>query len=77
MTRNVTAALRGALASPEDTILTKLEWARKSGDSEKQLRDVAGVLDVTGDSLDRSYVERWANALGVLELWRRLDQAHG
>ena len=31
-----------AIASPEDTILSKLEWARESGGSEKQLADVLG-----------------------------------
>jgi hypothetical protein len=29
------------LASPEDTILSKLEWAKKTGTSEKQLDDAA------------------------------------
>lgn len=60
-----------ALASPEDTVVSKLEWARKSGNSEKQLADVAGVVEVTRD-LDREYIERWAAELGVLDLWRRV-----
>jgi hypothetical protein len=36
------------VASPEDGILSKLEWARLSGGSERQLRDVAGVPRSTG-----------------------------
>ena len=60
------------LATPEDTILSKLEWARKGGGSQRQLADVAGVLEVWGASLDRGYVERWAAELGVTDLWRRL-----
>ena len=63
---------RGMLATPEDTILAKLEWARKAGESEKQLADVAGIVDVKGADLDREYVQRWARALGVLDLWRRV-----
>ena len=59
-----------ALASPEDTILSKLEWAKKAGRSEKQIDDAAGVLAVN-PGIDRAYVERWAAELGVLELWRR------
>jgi hypothetical protein len=58
-----------ALASPEDTILSKLEWARKAGRSEKQIEDAAGVLAVN-PGLDRAYIERWAHELGVLDLWR-------
>lgn len=66
--------LRCALASPEDTVLSKLEWARKGGGSQKQLADVAGVLEIQGERLDVAYVERWARELGLLELWRRVSQ---
>ena len=59
------------VASAEDTILAKLEWAART-DSERQLTDVAGILSVKGGSLDRAYIERWAQDLGVLGLWRRL-----
>lgn len=63
---------RASLASPEDTILSKLEWAKKAGRSEKQLEDAAGVLAVTA-GIDRAYVERWAGELGVLDLWREIS----
>ena len=56
------------VASAEDTILSKLEWA-KLGESERQLRDVHGILEVKGESLDRAYIERWLDDLGVRELW--------
>jgi hypothetical protein len=59
------------LVSPEDAILSKLEWARQSGDSERQLRDAAGVLELN-PALDRPYVEKWAAALGIDHLWRRI-----
>jgi hypothetical protein len=64
------------VATPEDTILTKLEWAAMSG-SERQLRDVAGILAVKQEELDREYIERWAQELGVLEAWRRLNRPAG
>lgn len=54
------------LASPEDTILSKLEWARL-GASERQLRDVRGVAAVQGDRLDMNYLRRCAEELGVSE----------
>ena len=61
-----------AVVSPEDAILSKLEWAKSSGDSERQIRDAANVLEMN-PGLDRTYVERWAEALGVDELWRRVS----
>lgn len=60
------------MASAEDTILTKLEWAART-DSERQLADVTGMLGVKGATLDGRYIERWAKDLGVLGLWQRLS----
>lgn len=65
-------SLRATLATPEDTILSKLEWARKSGGSEKQLADVAGVVEIQGPRLDVGYIERWARELGLLDLWQQV-----
>jgi hypothetical protein len=61
------------VVTPEDAILSKLEWARRSGDSERQLADAAGVLAVH-PSLDRRYIERWAVDLGVSDLWRQISR---
>jgi hypothetical protein len=58
-------------ASPEDVILKKLQFFR-SGESEKHLRDCAGVLRITSE-VDRAYISRWADELGVEELWRRVQ----
>lgn len=63
--------VRVPLASPEDTILSKLEWANKAGRSEKQIDDAAGVLAVN-PGLDRRYIEKWARELGVLALWQEI-----
>lgn len=60
------------IATAEDTILSKLEWAGKAGHSERHLTDALGVLQVNGDRIDRDYVEKWAGALGVGDLWRDL-----
>jgi hypothetical protein len=59
------------IASPEDTILSKLEWAMLSG-SERQIEDVSGILGVKRGALDTAYIERWAEELGIDELWRRV-----
>jgi hypothetical protein len=63
--------VRVFVASAEDTVLAKLEWA-KLGESERQLRDVRGILDVKGAALDQIYVERWLDDLGVRDLWERV-----
>lgn len=61
------------VASAEDTVLTKLEWYRMGGEvSERQWRDVLGVLKVQGERLDLAYLRRWAGALGIADL---LEQA--
>lgn len=59
------------IASVEDMVIAKLEWSVPF-DSDRQLRDVAAMVDVAGESLDRAYIDRWAETLGVDELWRRL-----
>lgn len=58
------------MASAEDTIVAKLEWAR-AGESERQLRDVAGILDVSGTRLDTGYLNRWIADLGLAEWLER------
>lgn len=58
-----------AFASPEDVILKKLEYYREGG-SDKHLRDIAGMLRITGDEIDRAYIERWSRDLGVGNEWR-------
>ena len=63
------------LISPEDSILSKLEWARQ-GESERQVRDAIGVAAVQGEQLDLDYLRRWAVELGVAELLEKvLEQA--
>jgi hypothetical protein len=64
--------LPASVATAEDTILSKLEWSRKAGGSERQLADALGVLRVSGGRIDRAYVEKWAAALGVEDLWQEL-----
>ena len=56
--------LRLHIASVEDLILAKLEWARRGG-SERQLRDVDGIIAVSGEALDLPHLERWATELGL------------
>jgi hypothetical protein len=58
-----------AVASPEDVILKKMEYFRE-GESEKHLRDIAGMLRVQGDRIDRQYIEDWARRLNLTDVWQ-------
>lgn len=58
------------VASPEDTIVAKLEWSKLAGGSERQRRDVAGIVQTMGDALDLAHIERWVEALDLAEEWR-------
>jgi hypothetical protein len=71
--RRVRAAPLGVelyIATAEDTLLAKLEWARL-GQSELQIRDVVGIIEMRGADLDTVYIESWLDQLGARELWQR------
>jgi hypothetical protein len=69
--RQLTDDLQAVFAAPEDVILKKLEYY-KLGESDKHLRDIAGVVKISGDLLDWEYLERMATQLGVAEQWQLL-----
>ena len=55
-------------ASAEDVIIKKLEYYA-AGQSEKHLRDIAGVLRISGEHIDRAYVDEWTHTLGLTDIW--------
>ena len=65
-------ALAIRFSSPEDTILHKLLWYEIGGhESDKQWNDVLGILRIQSNSLDFTYLERWAASLNIDDLLRR------
>ena len=65
------------VTSPEDIILAKLEWYRLGGEvSDRQWRDILGVMNVRAGDLDLAYLQRWATELQVAELLERALQAN-
>jgi hypothetical protein len=59
-------------ASPEDIVLEKLDWFQKGqGISERQWRDVLGVLAVQGTRIDLPYLRSWAARRGLSVLLER------
>lgn len=61
------------IASPEDSILAKLEWYRLGDEaSERQWDDVSRLVALLGDTLDLDHMRRMAISLGVEDLLERL-----
>jgi predicted nucleotidyltransferase len=58
------------VATAEDTIVTKLRWARH-GHRTKDIEDVRNVIAVQQESLDWDYIRRWCTTHGTADL---LDQ---
>lgn len=57
------------IASAEDTILAKLEWYQRGGEaSDRQWRDILGLIAVQGELLDLEYLKQSAAQLGVTAL---------
>lgn len=65
--------LRVFVATPEDVLIAKLEWA-KMGESERQIEDAAGIIERQGAKLDREYLERWIRELSLQTQWERASR---
>jgi hypothetical protein len=57
------------ITSAEDQVLRKLDWFRQTdATSDRQWRDVIGILRVHGGSIDRAYLVECAAEVGLAEL---------
>lgn len=60
------------VVSPEDIVLAKLEWYRMGGEvSDRQWRDILGVIKTRAGELDLAYLRKWAIELKVSDLLER------
>jgi hypothetical protein len=66
----ITPDFADVFSSPEDVILMKLEFFN-IGASDRHLRDIAGLLKVSGQKVDRDYIARYA-LFGVADIWQRV-----
>jgi len=61
--------MQAMVASPEDTVLSKLLWYRQGGEvSARQWRDILGLLKVQGKGLDLEYLGQTSVQLNVADL---------
>ena len=60
------------VATAEDTILSKLKWYQMGGEvSERQWRDILGIIKLQQDRLDKAYLHKWAPELKLSNLLER------
>lgn len=60
------------LAPPEYVIVRKLEYFREGG-SDKHLRDIRGMLNVSGEQIDRSALDEWIMRRGLQAAWKKVS----
>lgn len=58
-------------ASPEDVIIKKMEYYQEGG-SEKHIRDIIGMLKISGDMIDLEYISSWAKRLNLEDIWQAI-----
>ena len=63
-------------ASAEDVIIKKMEFYKEGG-SEKHLRDITGILKVSGKEIDHDYIADWAKRLNLTEIWDAIRKRLG
>ena len=61
------------IVSPEDLIISKLDWARDSM-SEMQMRDVKNLL-VTLKNLDKAYLDQWIQTLKLDAIYAKVGKS--
>ena len=63
------------ILSAEDIVLAKLDWFRLGDEmSERQWRDILGVLKTQRGHLDTTYLRHWAQELDLTDLMERALQ---
>lgn len=77
-TLEIEPPVQAYVSTPEDIVLAKLEWFRSGGEtSERQWRDVLGVLKINCFDINIEYLERWAKELRIDDLLARAFDESG
>jgi len=59
------------IAPPEYVVIRKLEYYQE-GRSEKHLNDILGILEISGDEIDRQIISEWVERKGLSQIWGEL-----
>ena len=77
-TLEIEPPVQAYVSTPEDIVLAKLEWFRLGGEtSDRQWRDIKGVLKINCFDIDIAYLEYWAKELRVDDLLSRAFDESG
>jgi hypothetical protein len=49
----------------------------KAGGSEKHLRDITGILKISGEMVDWDYITEWAKRLDLTDVWDAVREKLG
>jgi hypothetical protein len=60
-------------SSLEDVIIKKMEYY-KEGSSEKHLRDIVGMIKISGEMVDVQYISVWAKRLNLEDIWQAIQE---
>jgi len=60
-------------SSPEDLILIKLLWYKKSG-STRHVEDIESVFAISGELLDKTYISKWVEKFGVQDIYSLVEK---
>lgn len=69
---NVSESKTADFASPEDVIIKKMEFFQMGG-SDKHLRDIASILKISSQEIDRAYISVWAVKLDLMKTWKSIQ----
>jgi predicted nucleotidyltransferase len=67
---------RVRVAPPEYVIVRKLEYYREGG-SEKHLRDIAGMVELSSDEIDFKQIEEFIHRYGLEKEWAKAKSMAG
>lgn len=64
------------VASAEDVVIAKVEWSKRA-QSQRQIEDVASILKLRWEALDRPYLEQWISELDLKQEWSHAKRIAG
>ena len=64
------------VATAEDVLISKMEWAKMTP-SDRQLEDCVQIVLAREEELDRAYIEKWVSELELTEQWQRVSDLAG
>jgi hypothetical protein len=67
---------RVRVAPPEYVIVRKLEYYREGG-SEKHLRDIAGMVELSSEEIDFKQLEGFIHRYGLQKEWTKAKRIAG